>query len=416
MILIPFIYFSCLTLFFWKKEKHWNIGSATSSILVLISLFAILIDILNLYGEYGINIKAYSLLTLLLYCFQWTITLLPFHYLSRLQLKPIDQSKEQLFTLLIWILIITAFISLISIGNDVIQIISSRDFLSVKNEHYDDLDNHFDDGKRNYFMVLPLLLMSSCFQVLSIILSMYIFSFDTKKSILGVLLLIISTIGIFQSIKIAGRSAPIYWMLNFYIIYALFSQYIEKSIKKKIGIIVGTIAGLIVLLILSITLSRFDDGADNALNSFIGYAGQSINNFCAVFSYGDNSPHSTERIFPLLNKLFYHHQFSLVEHYASIENSLNIIVHNFSSFGGEIYLDLGWVGYIVCIFCIALFGIFIKYKWQSIEFYKLFILSIFVTFYTYGLFAWPFVGHYTTAGILLMLITYLLFKYKFKFK
>ncbi len=416
MILIPFIYFVCLTFFFWKKEKHWSIGCATSSILVLISFFAILVDILNLYGEYGVNIKAYSFPTLLLFCFQWTITLLPFHYISKLQLKPIDQSKEHLFTLLTGILIIAAFASLVSIGNDIVQIISSRDFLSIKNEHYEDLENRFDDGKRNYLMVLPLLLMTSSFQVLAMILSIYIFAFDAKRTVWGIVLLIVSTIGIFQSLKIAGRSAPIYWVFNFYIIYTLFSQHIAKFIKKRIIIIIGSIAVLIFLLILSITLSRFDDGGDNAIKSFIGYAGQHINNFCAVFTYGADSPHTSERIFPLLNKLFYHHKFSLVEHYGNIENVLNIIVHNFSTFGAEIYLDLGWTGYILCMLCIALFGILIKYKWQSIEFYKLFILSIYITFYTYGLFAWPFVGHYSTAGILLMLITGLLFKYKFKFK
>lgn len=414
MIYLPCAYFLGLTLYFKRKEQRWNMGCAAASILVLISFFAILVDSFDFYGQYGINEKAYTFPTLLLFCFQWTITLLPLHYISKLTIEPIPQEKEHLFRIFLWVLIVSACLTVLVIINDVVTIISTGDFLSIRNDHYEEMQNPFDDGSRNYWKVFPALLVSSCFQVLSLLLAMYIFSFNTKKTRLGVVMLLISTIGIISSIQVAGRSAIIYWCFHFYLIYSYFYPYIDKTIKRRIVITIGCIAGIIFLLLLAITFSRFDDGGKNAVGSLVGYAGQHINNFCATISYGSNSPHSSERIFPLFNKLVHHHSFRLADHYDNIESNLSIIVHNFDTFGGEVYLDFGWTGYIICMLCIIVTGIIVKNKWHTVEFYQLFILSIFINFYNYGLFAWPFIGHYTTSSVLLMLIISVLFRYKVK--
>lgn len=416
MIYIPFAYFLGLTIYMRRKEQRWSMGCAAASILVLISFFAILVDSLDLYGQFGINEKAYTLPTLLLFCFQWTITLLPLHYISKLEIKTIPHDKERLLHIFIWILIAAAFLVLFSFASDILKILSSGDFHSVRADHYDDMRNPFDDGKRNYFMVLPALLVSSCFQVFSLILAMYIFTFNAEKTRLGILMLFISTIGIILSINMAGRASIIYWFFHFYLVYSLFLPHIDKSIKRKIVITIGILSGIIILLLLAITFSRFDDGGKNALESLIGYAGQHINNFCAAISFGGNSPHSSERIFPLVNKLLNQHTFYLADHYDRIESALPIMVHNFDTFGAEVYLDFGWLGYFICMLCIAIIGIIVKNKWQSIEFYQLFILAIFINFYNYGLFAWPLIGHYTTASVLLSLIICVLFRYKVKFK
>lgn len=416
MIYIPFAYFLGLTIYMRRKEQRWSMGCAAASILVLISFFAILVDSFDLYGQYGINEKAYTFPTLLLFCFQWTITLLPLHYISKLKVEPIPQEKEHLFRIFLWVLIVSACIAVLAILRDIAEVISTGDFLAVRNDYYDEMHNPFDDGSRNYWKVLPALLVSPCFQVLSLLLAMYIFTFNTQKRRLGVIMFLISTIGIVCSIQIAGRSAIIYWCFHFYLIYSYFHPYIDKTIKKRIVIAFGCIAGVILFLLLAITFSRFDDGGKNAMGSLVGYAGQHINNFCAAVSYGGDAPHSSERIFPLFNKLVHHHSFRLPDHYENIESSLNIIVHNFDTFGGEVYLDFGWIGYIICMLCIIMTGIVVKNKWHIVEFYQLFILSIFINFYNYGLFAWPFIGHYTTSSVLLILIISALFHYKVRFK
>lgn len=401
-------------LYFRYHERRWNIGVAAASIFVVISFFAIIIDINNLYGEYGINTKAYTLPTLLLFCLQGTITLLPLHYISNLQIEQVPYQKEKLLRILVWSLIISAGVSYILVCSELIKIIAEGDFARVRIEHYEDIEDPFiEQESRNYIKLLISLLTTPCFTTLDIILAMYIFAFSTSKRF-GAYLLLSSTAGIGSSILIAGRSAIIYWIFSIYLIYLLFYPYIDTTIKRRLNLVIQILIVSIGVVFLLITFSRFN--SRNPFDSLCGYAGQHINNFCAIMQEGGNSPHQSERIFPLTNKLLHHKNFNLKQHYDTIESHTNVIVHVFDTFGAEVYCDFGSIGYILCLSLIILTYIFIKSHWNSIAFNRIFPLSIIIVFFVNGLFAWPFVGHYATSSVLLMGIIYILFRYNFKFK
>ena len=92
MIVLPLIYFLLLTgYFFWKNG--WGLDVAASFLLVFVSAFAIVIDVKDLYGDYGINRMAYNLGTILLFCMQWTLVLMPLHEVSALKIDTIDEVK-----------------------------------------------------------------------------------------------------------------------------------------------------------------------------------------------------------------------------------------------------------------------------------------------------------------------------------
>lgn len=93
MLLIPFIYFVLLAAYFYMKHRCLNLDIAATLILVAISFFSILIDINNVYGDYGINEYAVTLPAILLYCLQWTLILLPIHHISCIQLQKHEPHK-----------------------------------------------------------------------------------------------------------------------------------------------------------------------------------------------------------------------------------------------------------------------------------------------------------------------------------
>ena len=170
---------------------------------------------------------------------------------------------------------------------------------------------------------------------------------------------------------------------------------------------------------LLITISRFgeDSGRGSKVDplvSLYAYAGQHVNNFCAVIADGGDAPVQIGRVLPLTNKIVNHQDFDLIQHYENIHASVNIIVNVFDTFGGELYLDLGWFGYIVFFLFLILFTQIIRYNWRELTFHRVFPVVIFIAFFTRGLFAWPFVAHYTTFALMLVIIACLSFKYTFK--
>ena len=127
MLLIPLLYFVGLGIYFYKKQQCWNIDIAAVSLLVFISFFAILIDVNDIYGMYGVNENYITLPSILLYCIQWTIILLPIHYIANL---PIEKHPE-VKTKLLYILAITISIASVIIISTSMQDIKEADRKSV---------------------------------------------------------------------------------------------------------------------------------------------------------------------------------------------------------------------------------------------------------------------------------------------
>ena len=71
MIAIPFFYFLIVAVWFYRRNHKLGIDVAAASLLVMISFFAIVIDVKEIYGDFGINRVSYTLPTLILFCLQW---------------------------------------------------------------------------------------------------------------------------------------------------------------------------------------------------------------------------------------------------------------------------------------------------------------------------------------------------------
>ena len=174
MLLIPLLYFIGLGIYFYKKQQCWNIDIAAVSLLVLISFFAILIDINDIYGMYGINENHITLPTILLFCIQWTIILLPIHYIANL---PIEKHPE-VKTKLLYILAITISIASIIIISTSMQDIKEALVMDVVDRYNDNINNvSMGSTESNYFMLLPQILVAPPFPTLALFIWFYLKTF-----------------------------------------------------------------------------------------------------------------------------------------------------------------------------------------------------------------------------------------------
>jgi len=417
MLFIPFIYFIILAVFFYVKHRCFNLDIAATIILIAISFFSILIDINDVYGDYGINEDSVTLPTIFLYCFQWTIILLPIHHLSSIKLQKHEPHKK-LFLYVIFITLIVSSSVMIATSLSAIKEALIMDMVDVYKQN-DTLRSLGGKAASNYLMLLPQIFVTVPFPTMALFFWFYTKTFTSCNAIIRIGLLTASVVQAVLSIIVAGRAALIYWIFDFFLLFGYFYQYLSPRLKKGISVVSLAIGGIIISQMLVITISRFGDESGRGsqvdpLVSLYAYAGQHVNNFCSVISDGGDSPLQIGRIFPLTNKIVNHQDFDLIQHYENIHASVDIIVNVFDTFGGELFLDLGWFGYIIFFLLWLLASQIIRYNWQEMTFYRTFVLITLIAFFTRGLFAWPFVGHYTTLALMLIAALTILFKYKFK--
>lgn len=415
MIVIPFIYFLCVFGFIWSRNRKWNIDMAATSLLIIISFFAIVIDIKDLYGHYGINERSITLPTLFLFCFQWTLIIIPLHLLSRLSIEKHFPVKEKMLYTFFIIMAAASFFMIIAKAPDIIEALV-MDLADVRGEHYKDLAAGADN-EANYLLLLPSIFITTPFPTLALFFWFYMKAFMKCPLWLRGGILVASVVQAIIAIITAGRAAMIYWAFDFFLLYSFFYQYLSKELKRTVTLTIAILGGLASFLFLSITFARFDsmDIRQDPFDSLYGYAGQHVNNFCTMFVYGSDSPMTFDRIFPLLSKLT-GNTYDMFTHYETITSHLksNILVNVFDTFGAELYLDLGLFGYIFFMIGLLLVAAYIKFKWQEVTFERVFLLVIAIAFFTRGLFAWPFIGHYTTMALALTISCCYLFKYAFK--
>lgn len=415
MIAIPLIYFICLFAYFWNRQKVWNMDLAATSLLIAISFSAIMIDVNNIYDDYGINEKNITLPTLFLFCLQWTLILIPIHILSKTPLHQHFPIKEKMLYVLFILITVSSILMILTRASDIKEALI-MDLAEVRQEHYKEL-TYGNDSEANYFLLPANILVSTPFPTLALFFWFYMKAFMKCPLFLRAGILTASIIQAILAIIMAGRAAMIYWAFDFFLLYGYFYRYLPKADKRKITMTAGVLGVLAGFMFISITLARFDgsDSHRDPFESLYGYAGQHIDNFCTMIIHGGDSPITFDRLFPLFSKLT-GHPYDMFAHYDAITAHLssNIVVNVFDTFGGEIFLDLGWFGYIFFFIMVIIATFYIKNNWKVLTFNRIFILVILIAFFTRGLFAWPFTGHYTTMALCLTLSCCYLFKYAFK--
>lgn len=414
MVWLQLIYFSLLTLFFYRRDGRMNVATMLSLLYLITAVMAVGIDIFDLYGQFGVNKKVDSFWGTLIYCSGLTLVIYPFSKL-RVSTTSFSLNNPKLFTITCYIMCICVLLYVTIHFSEIIYALTT-DAAEVKSQHYSDLQNGPVIGGQSLIMY-PINILSStwCFLMVCWFISVI---FLHKGIIFNTLLILCSLSGILKGSLEAGRAAIIYWLFSFCCFCCLFWPYIATpKLRRRIVLSVSIPIGLILLIFVSVTISRFALGEHNgAWYSFVGYAGQQYNNFCAVFEYGRDLPFTIERIMPLTYKYAFGGNFDLMEYYENISVKTGITVNNFYTLLGGLYLTTGIPFTILCISIYNIFAMKICQKVSfTFNFSYLILLSIIILVPVKGMFDVPFPYVGDTLVNFLLIGLFLLFKHSLNF-
>lgn len=409
---IPFIYFTILLIcHLTNKNMRFGAGAVSLVWIDISAFFSIWLEKYNLYGQFGCNENAISFAGVLLYCILWTIVLFPLLKLDQKDINIVSTiNKPNFFKYLCIFIILCMIIHLLTM--DFSELISQLSIDSSDLYLEKQSRTVYTGGARNFLLWIPNTVAS--FTVLYNLCWFISLSVCKQSKIVNILLLLSSSISMLVGFASGGRAALLWWTLTFLVFYFFFKPNLSSKQVHAINLTFSIFAGIGLFGFIIITLSRFDDGANNALLSFIGYAGQQLNNFCALLPHIDLSHLYPDRLFPLSQYILTNEPLKLSEYYAFLSSIYPIQVNVFFTLFGELLMDTGIIGLLLFICLYTTIAISISRN-RSIESYQLFVLAILFCIPVRGLFAWPFSNYFESLYLLFSVGLFIIFKYNLKF-
>lgn len=414
LVYIPFIYFSTwLIIHLYFSNSRFGAGAMSILWIDINAFFAILLDARNLYGEFGCNPYAISLSGIVIYCICWTIALYPLVALDKQPFEHIPKNKSWLFSALCYIFIFSMILHLAFI--DVHAIING--FKMDSSEAYRNaMDAEtYQGGGGNIHMWIPNIISS--FDSLYLIFWFISLTICKQNRFIRIGLFLSSMMAMVSGFSSGGRAQLLWWFITFLTYFCLFKPTLTKQQIKTFMVLLISIGSIITTAFLVITLSRFDSGNSQAIDSVIGYAGQQINNFCTIIPYAKTGATYPGHIFPLYSYIVKDIPFRLQDYHAIIADVFPYQINVFFTFFGDLLHDIGIVG--LCMFMFIYLFVSKKIMSQtdrrSFTFAQMLIVSIIIRFPVEGLFSWPFVHYRHSLFILFTFGLFLIFQYTYKF-
>lgn len=413
MAYIPFIYFTLLILFLWRRNRKWGAGLAVLSFIDVSAFFSILVDVFNLYGEYGCNDYALTLSRVLLYCLLWTILLYPLLKIDSRDIA-LTINKEQLYVTYCWFVVAAVIIYILGIGS--ITIIKEQLQMSGAEayEMRQDAKTIAYQGKNMFWIWIPMIIASGW----PAILMMWFVNqlFFPQRKVLNSLLLLSSFMPVIIGLSSGGRGAFIWWFVTFYVLFSFFKRWLSSRLIWNIYRVLIVLILIAVPLFVGITITRFgNDGRLYAWYSIVGYAGQMLNNFSMCVAQDNLSNFFVDRVFPLYNFLVNGKMYINTEYYDILSGVYNMHVSVFTTVFGTLLLDVGVVGLVVFLLIyLCAYKILVYKSIFSLDISNCFVMTLLLCVPIRGLFGHPFSGHVQSAYILYTLLLYFVFRYRVK--
>lgn len=414
MAYIPFIYFTSLLI--WhinRRDMRFGAGAMSLLCVDISAFFSIILDVRNLYGDFGCNPYSLTIGGVLLYCTLWTVVLYPIMRLDKKDIR-MEMNKSMLFSFLCVFFIVCGIIYIVGTGfiGKVIE-----NLTITRSAAYDNAmsNSTIYKGQRRFWLWIPQIVSNA--SPLCLLLWFISETISQQRLWIRLGLLGLSVFVMLNAYAGGGRAQLIWYVEIFMILFAYFAPMMSR--RKKIIILgTGSVVGLIALIgLLIITLSRFETSVMGyALNSIVGYAGQNLNNFCACLPYIDAGHIYSDRMFPLLIFLTNGMPYDMFEYYSFLGIQYPIQVNVFFTMFGGVLMDLGIVGLLVYLmFYLGIARYLAAPKNNILQTPQMLMFAIVVCVPVRGLYGYPFTTIDGTLYLLFVFALYTFFYYTFKF-
>lgn len=421
MILVPFIYFLLLTVYWWIKHRTLDVCVYMSGLYALVSLFAIVIVYGNMLGEGGILYDEIGLtlgiIPTLLYCAVLTGSILPFSMLYGKDLKNVYVSMSWLPLVLGCMLIAVSILNLYLVADSTLEILQG-DLSSVRSDHYAGILSPAEIKAQS--MSAPLryfYFILNTSTLLALPLFFYSICFEHRPWWYNVLLFFASLSVPIKEMQVADRTEIVFFAMMFIYCLLFFYKFLSKKVKIVFTIMGLPVVAAALIYFVAVSQARFDEREGGAGAGAVQYTGQSYLNFCYFWENANPDLLSAEREFPLIYHFVYHID-SNPERRVARSGQQGFFISVFSSFIGDIMLDLSPIGMILWVICYVLLCYQIIQSPHREELSLGEVLAIFALAVVpiFGIFYYKYFSYKYTIMFMLIGVVYVLSKIKLVYK
>lgn len=311
MLYVPFIWFTALTIWLWRRQQCVEVSVFLSAQFALTSFVSILVYHMHLLGARGLLYTEENLhlggTPTILYCVLLTLTIVPFALLNPHNIKNITLPNERIFNLIAYGMFGIFLVTIYLISADAINIFHGgmENLVEIRRNHYEGEETISDIRTRNlptiigyaYYFLGVTLLMLPCF--------FYSICFLHKRWWFNLMLFLSSLSMPIRGITSVDRTEWLFYIQALIICLLLFRPFLKQSQKRVLKLLFIPVIVAIVLFLGAVTLSRWNDKTESrgALGSTLLYAGQNYYNFCYFYEYGLGGKVYTNYMFPTYNHM-----------------------------------------------------------------------------------------------------------------
>ena len=420
MVFIPFIYFTLLTLYLWRKHRGFDVCVYMSSLYAFTSMCAVIVFTGDMLGDGGIlyadNDEDLSPAATAVYCLVLTFSMIPFTLIYNKEIKTIKPSSPFVLELTSWFLISVSMLNLYLVADSTLDILQGN-LGAVRAAHYDGMLTPAQIKAEAMPAVFKYLYYFNTSTLLAMPLFFYYLCFEHKPWWFKVLLLFASLSNPIAGIQAADRTEFTFYVMMFIFCLIFFHRYFSKRIKRWLTIFSIPVLALIITYMAAVSIARFDKRDGGAGGSAMQYAGQNYLNFCFFWDNANSDLVSAEREFPM----FYHvvkHIDSNNERRLSRSGQQGFFISVFPTFIGDLFLDLSLFGMLSWVIYFFIFSLLIirrghKDSYDMGDVIMIFILSAVPIF---GIFYYRYFSFTNTLMIAMAVMIYILTKNQIVYK
>ncbi|HCJ07756.1 MAG TPA: hypothetical protein DHV96_05165 [Lachnospiraceae bacterium] len=226
-----------------------------------------------------------------------------------------------------------------------------------------------------------------------------------RRNILFKIGLLISSFGsVWIGILNGGRTYVVYWLLFF--LFCLAAFYKEFTFKRKRQVFIVLIIALIIVFryFAFVTAGRVENSSwfTSSEEFLVNYAGQPYTTFIHYFENCTWHPYNFKRLLPLTTTAIFG-RFNLTEYRSEIMSHNGVNVNGFSTFLGDIYVDIGLIGLLIYVF---IFVLTVKkvMSCQKFDLARMIYLGIVIQIPLFGVFYYSFYRIETIVSIIVALL------------
>lgn len=411
MVFVPFIYFTLLTAYWWKKHGAFDICVYMSSLYAVSSFFEIVVVYGGMLGEGGILFDETDIelgvLPTILFCLIHTFAMLPFSLIYKKDIKEITPPRTNILTVVGWILIAVSLLNFYLVGSSTVEILSG-DLASIRADHYNGIESPAQVKAEALPSFLAYFYYLNTSTLLALPLFFYYLCCDKGKPWWFKALLLFASLSVpLQGIQVVDRTEILLWGMMLVFCLVFFGKFLAKK-QKRIMMLSG-IPFIVLALIyfIAVTQARFDEMDGGAEAGAVQYAGQGHLNFCFFWENQRTDIVSPEREFPLI----YHFLFNIdsnPERRDDRSGQQGFFISVFPTYIGDIMLDITPIGMILWVIYFFLITMLVIKKGHRNEFdigemLLIYILSVIPIF---GIFYYR---YFTFTYTILVMLTFLIY-------